>query len=93
MVTSVSGEKSEKQMWPQGETETGSLSKVKTEQKSWTQKSEQQKGDKSRGAADKAMQSSESCIKSKERKMLSMDMILADAKQISLMSFKFIMNE
>ena len=34
MVTSVSGEKSEKQMWPQGETETGSLSKVKTEQKS-----------------------------------------------------------
>ena len=62
MVTSVSGGKSEKQMWQQGETETGSLSKVKTEQKSWTQKSEQQKGDKSRGAVDKAMQSSESCI-------------------------------
>jgi len=76
-----------------GETETGSLSNVKTEQETWTQKSEQQKGDKSRGAVDKAMQSSESCIQSKEIRMLSMDVILADAKQISLKSFKFIMNE
>lgn len=75
------------------ETETGSLSNVKTEQILRNQKLEQQKGHKSKEVVDRTIQSFQGCIWYKEIWMLSMDIISADAKQISLKSFSFIINE
>lgn len=57
MATSVSGTEWETDVRASSETETGSLSNVKTEQALRIQKSEQQKGDKSKEALDKAVQS------------------------------------